>query len=58
MSLRSFVPKWDIHGEGPSLEDVMPGIGDEVEGDPHVIAGQYNTILQAIKDRILLLSWS
>jgi hypothetical protein len=35
----SFRPKWDIHGEGPSLEDVMPGIGEEIEVDANVIDG-------------------
>lgn len=40
MSLPTFVPKWDIHGEGPSLEEVMPGIGEEIEADPNVIAGE------------------
>jgi hypothetical protein len=39
MALPAFRPKWDIYGEGPSLEDVMPGIGDEIEVDSNVVAG-------------------
>ncbi|KAB5558029.1 fructosamine kinase [Coniochaeta sp. 2T2.1] len=38
MSLPPFRPKWDIHGQGPSLDEVIPGIGEEIEVDPNVVA--------------------
>lgn len=40
--LPHFRPKWDIHGAGPSLEEVMPKAGQLIEGDPNVIAGTYH----------------